>query len=504
MPARRAQPPTIAARPLARWRASRARATLAPMDTRLPEIARSTVAARGMLPDGAVVLAMVSGGADSVALLRLLASGELGPARALSVLHVDHMLRGADSEGDAAFVADVCATLGVPCDVTRYDVAAYAAEAGLNLEDAGRRVRYRFAEEELDARCDEAGADRRDGRIVTAHTYDDRMETFLMRLAAGAGPAGLMGMPYARGRLVRPLLDARRSDVVAYLRGLSQDWCEDATNADTARARARVRAELLPLLERMNPRFGEALSRTLAVLGDEDAWVDAAAKDAAASALDVRAGEVRADRAALAALPRALGRRALRVALAGAFPDDSRIEFDHIEAVLDGLASTGFARDLPGGLRAFSEYATLVISRAPIGDGPLAPALLSVPGTADLGGAGMLSAQDADPRALVDDALVALIDADRFRGPLTVDSFRAGDRIRPLGMCGTRKVSDVLTDAKVPRRERLSVPVVRDGESIVWLAGVRMSDDYRVGPGTARAVRLAWTGPVGMKQEGPA
>jgi tRNA(Ile)-lysidine synthase len=474
------------------------------MDARLLDIARSTAAARGMLVDGSVVLAMVSGGADSVALLRILASGELGEPAGLSVLHVDHMLRGVDSDGDAEFVADLCAAIGVVCTVARYDVAAYATEAGLNLEDAGRRVRYRFAEEALDAACAEAAVDGGGGRIAVAHTYDDRMETFLMRLASGAGPAGLLGMPYARGRLVRPLLDARRSDVVSYLRDLGQEWREDATNADTSRVRARVRAELLPLLERMNPRFDEALARTLAVLGDEDAWVDAAAKDASASAFDVRRGEVRADRAALAALPRALARRALRAALAGAFPDDTRIEFDHVEAVLDGLVESGFARDLPGGLRAFTEYATLVISRTPDGAGALAPALLPVPGTADLGTAGTLSAQEADPRALVDDARVALVDADRFSGPLAVDSVRPGDRMRPLGMSGTRKVSDVLTDAKVPRRARPSVPVVRHGGSIVWLAGVRMSEDYRVGPGTSRAVRLEWTGPVRVKQEGSA
>jgi tRNA(Ile)-lysidine synthase len=449
-----------------------------------------------MLIDGPVVLAMVSGGADSVALLRVLASGELGELAGLSVLHLDHMLRGDDSDGDAAFVTRLCGALGVPCHVIRYDVAAYAAEAGLNLEDAGRRVRYRFAEEELDARCREAGADPRTGRIAVAHTFDDRMETFLMRLASGAGPAGLMGMPYTRGRLVRPLLDARRADVVSYLRGLGQEWREDATNADTSRVRARVRAELLPLLERMNPRFDEALARTLAVLGDEDAWVDAAAKDASASAFDVRRGEVRADRAALAALPRALARRALRAALAGAFPDDTRIEFDHVEAVLDGLSAAGFARDLPGGLRAFTEYATLVVSRASSGEGALAPALLTVPGTADFGRAGVVSAEHADPDAIVDDPNVALLDVDRIRGPLAVDSARPGDRMRPLGMSGTRKVADVLTDAKVPRRSRSAVPVVRDGESIVWLAGVRMSEDYRVGPGTSRAVRLTWTGPA--------
>ncbi|MDO8915041.1 MAG: tRNA lysidine(34) synthetase TilS, partial [Coriobacteriia bacterium] len=366
---------------------------------------------------------------------------------------------------------------------------------GLNLEDAGRRVRYRFAGEELDARCAAAGLPESAGRIAVAHTLDDRIETFLMRLATGSGAGGLAGMPHVRGRVVRPLLDARRADVVAYLDDLGQTWREDATNADTSRLRARVRAELLPLLESVNPRFDEALARMWTVLGGEDDLLDEMARASAADLVIVRPGEVRFDRARMSTLSRPMVRRILRSALLSAFPEASRIEFEHVEALADGLREDRFARDLPDGLRAHTEYATLVISRTPDGPMLMAPALLEVPGTVDLGPAGTMHASlcSSVPE---NDPLVAVIEADRLAGPLTVDSVRPGDRMRPLGMRGTRKLQDVLTDAKVPRGSRSLVPVVRDGERIVWVAGVRMSDEYAIGPGTVRAIRLEWVGPV--------
>lgn len=458
----------------------------------LTDTAASTAALHHMFGDpGAPVLAMVSGGADSVALLRWLTAGGAG-ASPLFVLHVNHLLRGADADGDAGFVAGLCERLEVPCRVVRYDVASYAEETGLNLEDAGRRVRYRFAAEELDVRCAEAGVDPARGRIATAHTLDDRAETFVMRLAQGTGTSGLISPPHRRGRLVRPLLDCSRADVVAFLVSLGQDWREDATNLDTSRLRARVRADAVPLLREINPRFDEALARTLTVLGDEDELLDGLAESAEAAHIRERAGELRIA-AEAAGLPRPILRRALRRALFDAFPDASRLEFDHLEAVCDGVGRAGFSRDLPGGLRAFDEYGTLVISREAGAAAPLAPSLLPIPGEIDLGDAGMVTAEPAGPDEVDCDPATALIDASAVCEGLVVDSVRPGDRMRPLGMEGSRKLQDVLTDAKVPARSRPLVPVVRDGERIVWLAGVRMSEDYRVGPATRRAIRLHWT-----------
>jgi len=190
-------------------------------------------------------------------------------------------------------------------------------------------------------------------------------------------------------------------------------------------------------------------------------------------------------------------RRTVREALFAAFPDSSRLEFDHIEALCDAMGIDTFARDLGDGLRAFTEYGTLIVSGDSEGDSPLAPCLLPIPGAVDLGPAGRLSAVASSPSELGSDPYSALLDQAKLRGSLTVDSVRPGDRMRPLGMTGTRKLQDLLTDAKVPRRHRARVPVVRDGAGIVWLAGVRVSEDHRIGPATGRAVLLRWTGPCG-------
>ena len=464
----------------------------------LLDIARDTTRRHGLFAAGAPVVLMVSGGADSVALLRAAAAGAFGDITP-SVLHIDHMLRGAASDGDAAFVEALCDELAVCCSRVSIDVAAYADQHGLNLEDAGRRVRYREADLELDARCAGAGVSPEIGRIATAHTLDDRAETTLMRLAQGAGAGGLVSPRYRRGRVVRPLLDCTRVDVVSYLQGLGQPWREDATNLDTARLRARVRAELMPLLRGINPRFDEAIARTLTLLGDEDALLDDLAREAARTGARWSGDELSLDRGPLAALPRALQRRVVRGALRGAFPEASRIEFDHVEAVCDGLAPGPFARDLPDGLRAFAEYGRLIISREAESAGRVASVELPVPGSVDFDGIGRLTAHAGGDEAPSPDPSTALVDAGALTGPLTVGPIGPGDRMRPFGMQGTRKVSDILIDAKVPARVRSQVPVVRDGERIVWLAGVKSSEDYRVGPRTSRTVRLMWepTNPEG-------
>ena len=169
-----------------------------------------------------------------------------------------------------------------------------------------------------------------------------------------------------------------------------------------------------------------------------------------------------------------------------------RLEAEHVEALVGGLADEPFARDLPNGLKAFSEYGKLIVSRSDIGEPSVAPGLLAIPGTAHLGAAGTISAEIEATDKTAGTPFSVVVDAGRIGGDLVVDAPRPGDRMRPLGMTGTRKLSDLFVDGKVPRRDRTAVPVVRDGERIVWVAGVRMSEDYRVGSETAKAVRLTW------------
>lgn len=460
---------------------------------KLPDIARATAERHTMLPEGAVVVALVSGGADSVALLRLLADGTFGDLGGrLSVFHVNHLLRGEDADRDAAFVSELAAALDVPCDVLRYDVGAYAAAEGLNLEDAGRRIRYRFAEDQLDARCDALGVPRDRGRIAVAHTADDRLETFLMRIVTGTGTGGLSGMRAVRDRIVRPLIEARRTDVIAYLDALGQGWRSDATNLDVERLRAWTRHELLPLIERQNPSFAATAARTMRLLAEDDALLSELADAFARDFTRTEDGSLVLDRAFLATLSPPMARRTVREAIVRAFPEALRLDFEHADALLAGLGSGPFARDLPFGLRAEGEYDKLRVSRREVEGPRVTPGLLSLPGTLSLGDAGVIEAREIGGDAGFDGPDRARIDADSVAWPLVVDAPRSGDRMRPFGMEGSKKLSDLLVDAKVPRRLRQATPVVRDGDRVVWLAGVRLGEESRVTAGSTRVAGLTW------------
>jgi len=271
-------------------------------------------AARLAIPDGAAIVLAVSGGPDSTALLY--GAARLAPSRAwrLTVAHLDHALRDGSAD-EAAAVAAAAARLGLAVEVRRADVAAIAAAEHRSLEDAGRQARYRFLEQ--------AGAARgSDALIATAHTADDVAETILLHLARGSGLRGLRGIPERRGRIVRPLLHARRATLRAALDAAGIGYATDPSNADPAHARNRVRGELLPALERLNPAAVDALTRLGRLAADDDNLLDALA-----------AAELATRRAAADGLiewrnppARALGRRVLRLALGEPAPSAERIE----------------------------------------------------------------------------------------------------------------------------------------------------------------------------------
>jgi len=313
-----------------------------------------------------------------------------------------------------------------------------------------------------------------------------------MRLAQGAGAGGLTTLKPVRDRLVRPLIEAPRDAVREYLVLLGQEWREDASNADTSRVRARVRHELLPVMRSINPRFDSSLSRTLEVLAQEDMLLDEMARAFARDFATARGERVEFDCAMMTTLSLPMRRRTIRRAVIDAFPEASRLEFEHVEALVEGLATEGFARDLSAGLRAEMRYGTMSVSRTAEGDAAVAPGLLFIPGTVDLGPAGAVSAVPVSPSDENAGPDVAVIDAADLRIPLSVTAPSDGDRMQPLGMAGSKKVSDLFIDAKVPKADRGVTPVVRSGDEIVWVAGVRMSEPYKVTSSTRAAVRLSW------------
>jgi tRNA(Ile)-lysidine synthase len=449
--------------------------------TPLVRALRAALEAPGAPASGAHVLVAASGGPDSTALLAALCA--VAPAHGLRVTagHVNHGLRDADSDADAAAVAALAASLGIPC-VT----ASAPVERGGNLEERARIARRRA----LGALARAAGAD----VVALAHTEDDQVETVLLRLLRGAGRGGLGGMWPRRGRLWRPFLGVTRTDVRRYLANEELPFRIDRTNADLRHARNRLRRLVIPLLAReTNPRLGPAIAALATRLRDEDALLDALATERAAVhrrgerlAIDV-AGE-----------PPALARRIVRGWLGTrGVPTVAAREIERILALARGTAAGHVG--VRGPARIVREKGSLVCRRGRQAAAP--PFHHQVSGACAQeveidgpGGAWRLSV--APPRAAGRDDATDLsarrvrFDADALALPLAVRPVARGDRIGVPGV-GTRKLQDVLVDAKVPRERRGLVPVVADADgAVVWVPGLVRSGTARLTAATTRVLEL--------------
>jgi tRNA(Ile)-lysidine synthase len=432
------------------------------------EVARSlrNVAGDSVRP---TLVAGLSGGADSVALLHALhlLAGRNGFR--LVAAHLDHGLRP-DSARDAAFCRRVCRTLRIPVRVARADVRARAAKDGGGIEEAARLERHAFLEA---VRLREGAA-----WIVLAHTRDDQAETVLLRLLRGSGSAGLGAMRARAGRILRPMLRVTRQDVLDHLAAHGLAWREDPSNADPAFLRNRVRHELIPYLEgRFNPGVREALARTASVLAEE---AELLATIAAAVGLRTEDGASILPREAVARAPQAVARIAVRNAVRAA-GGLRGVALDHVDGIIDlamRKAASGRRVPLPGGRDAAIHFDEIRIGPA----GPAAPsfdAALEVPGRAPLPDGRWVVARSLRRPGPHDIGVPA--------GPLTVRTRRPGDRVRSAGR--EMSLKRFLMDRRVPAADRDRLPVVASGRTVVWILG----QDVDGAPGSDRHVRLSVT-----------
>ena len=422
-------------------------------------IPRALEAAResGLLSAGMPVLVLLSGGGDSVCLLDV---AQRLDAR-VSALHVNYGLR-AEADSDEAFVRELCSRLGAPLHVERLRLPE-----GGNLQERAREARYALAESLAD------------GDYAAAHTASDQAETVLYRLAVSPGSRALLGMAPRRGRLVRPLLGATRSEVREYLRARGLDWREDPSNADRRFARARVRHDLLEALRSVGPAAELTIAETARQLREEAEVLDAAVSDA----LEELGGGPAVSLAALREKPPALRRLVLRRLAEQAAREPlarralSRREADEILALDDRGTKT---LDLGGGLRAVAEYGTLRFTRAREETVP-DPVELTLPGRVRFG-----DWEVEARRGGGGDVTVAGLGS-----TATVRAWREGDRMRPAGLGGTKSLQDLFTDRKVPRALRRTLPVVESEGEIVWVAGVAVDERFATGEGSGREVALS-------------
>jgi tRNA(Ile)-lysidine synthase len=442
-----------------------------PDRTMLDRIVRTITRYRMFEPDQRAGVA-VSGGADSVCLLHVLRELALRWNLSLTVLHLDHNLRGDESRADAEFVARLAARLGLPFELGHADVAALRRETGDNLEQAARHARLRFFRGFL-----EAG---RFDRIALGHTLSDQAETVLFRFLRGAATAGLSGIrPTTGDGLVRPLIEIERAGVEQYLRARGIGWREDSTNSSLAFARNRIRHELLPQLTRdWNPALAETLAHTAEWAQAEEQYWNAEIARMSEGHLLLQPPAVLLRAAALTGLPLAAARRLVRHAAEIVKGNLHGIGFEHLSAVLDlAGAAEGHGRVQLPGIDVFRSFDWLRL--APPGTDSLENRnyrfALPVPGKVQLPGQNcVIQAElvnpETEPRPLssVYNEDVECLDWSRISGLLEVRNWRPGDQYQPANRPGAEKIKDLFQQARIPLWERRHWPIITSGETIIW------------------------------------
>jgi tRNA(Ile)-lysidine synthase len=427
-----------------------------------------------LIERGSRVVAAVSGGADSMALAEILIELErAGDLSLAGIAHFNHRLRPT-ADRDEEVVRDRARALDRAFVSERGAVADRAAREGRSIEAAARAARYEFFER---ART-QLGAD----LVALGHTRDDQAETFLLRLLRGAGPRGLAGMYPRNGAIVRPLLECRREDLHAWLESRGVPHVEDETNSDVGIPRNRVRAELLPLIaSRFNPSIVDVLADEAAIAREVWQWMDEVSAPLLATPGTL-------DAAALAAAPGALKRLVMWRAMTAA-SGGRHISFDHVAAAIRLMDRTSGSIDMPGHrVQRIGGRIVLTSGGRKGSTANLFRYPLSIPGEVVIHESRCVVSVEADasaaaamPRAAVGNGAAAIVRRDLLSETLAVRNRRPGDRFRPVGLHGSKKLQDLFVDRKLARAERDAVPlVVDDRDRIVWVAGYGIDEAFRV------------------------
>ncbi len=439
------------------------------------------------------VLAAVSGGADSTALLLILCALRRSLKIEVQAAYFDHMLRGRRViKREQRFLRTLCEGLNVPLLTGAADVRAHKSKQRLSLEEAARDLRYDFLRRIAKENACSA--------VATGHTEDDQAETVLLHIIRGTGLRGLAAMaPSARlpvkseVRLVRPLLALSHTETEHYCREAGVEPIEDATNHSRAHLRNRVRHDLLPLLRRYNPRIEQALVRLSAAAADDGETLDQLVLETIATDAP-KNSTLRISRRKLNELPNSMRARAVRSAIASLLGTTRSFSERNITAIVRAAVTTGTTLDLPLGVCLEVQREVLVLRQG--GQAPTTSTRrvrLAVPGSAHLG-AWMVSAKllDRPPTRLGprNGVPTALLDADALGTSLWLRSRRPGDRYQPLGLRRSKKLQDVLVDSHVPRSERDALPLLCGGEGIAWIVGQPPADWAKITEDTRRAVQV--------------
>jgi tRNA(Ile)-lysidine synthase len=484
-----------------------------------------------------IVVVGVSGGADSVCLLHVLAKWRERLGIKLHIAHLNHQLRGVESEADAKYVSALADSLGIPITIDRQDVAAYRTERNCSMEEAARELRYTF----LARVAREAGAN----RIAIGHTRDDQVETILMHILRGTGITGLCGLapcsPMAYDShgmslpasplslpakpsnllVIRPLLDITKEETTNYCQEHQLAPRIDSSNRSLSFLRNRLRLQLLPLLRQYNSSVDQALLRLANIAKEDNAFIEQQASELWDEVARQENNTIYLNKKQIASLPIALQRQLLRAAVTELAGDARDIEASHIEAARSLLNKAAGRRiSLPHGLICQGEYNEIVIAsdlpakawqagarQSQLPPCPFPPLSgefpLKVPGKTVLPGWQVIVSivqEPVTPRSLTGalstsegtrkSNLVADFDFHKTGTELFVHKRRPGDRFQPLGMSMPKKLNEFMVNAKIPRSWRSHIPIVYSPQQIIWIVGWRIDDRVKVTKASKEILRL--------------
>ncbi len=436
------------------------------------EKALQTIRREHMLPPDCAVVAGVSGGADSVTLLHILVSlRREGVLSRLTAVHIDHSLRGEESQRDRRFVEELCRKWAVPLYIERHDVAALAAEQGKGVEEIGRELRY--------AAFERATEDSHTCCIATAHTADDNAETLLLHLCRGSGLHGAAGIPPVRGKIIRPLITCTREEIEAYCTEHELPYVTDSTNADTVYARNRIRHTVMPQLRAVNPQTTAAMTRFIEQARQTDRFLDRLTAKAVADA-EIDAPDTYS-REALLSLEEPIRSRALcRIV--------KMAEERHIQLLLSALEAGSGAVVLPSGVRWSVTDTALTVRQISAEEYLPFCVPVTIGGRYTVGDTAyqLLTVSRAEYEQKLNNCQYLFqnaLDYDRIDGDLILRQRREGDRFHPAGRKCGKSLKKLFNEQKTVLRDR--VPILCDTKGIVLVSGFGCDERVHITPETA-------------------
>lgn len=440
-----------------------------------------------MVEAGETVLAAVSGGPDSMAMLMCLVDLKETLDFRLVIAHVNHGVRGEFADRDQRFVEETARKLHVPYHTINVDMVAHGKEMGISSEEAGRLLRYNFFRQVL------AGYGK--GRIAVAHNMNDQAETVLFRIMRGTGIDGIRGMSFNQDDIIRPLLNITRDEIEEYIRENDIETVEDHTNLETIYTRNRIRLELLPyIMENFNPNIIEGLFR-MSLLAVEDSMI-------IEEAVEKKYNTVVKNKSHSSIIfighlfvrePQPMRKRLIRKAIIDVKGTLHGIEEKHISLALElfNNGRTGSTLDLPGSIVAKVSYDEFSIEKARLSVGQL-PQVEIILGDNRIPEWGIIIKVENNDKTDSPgrEKSSVTIDGDKLEGTLLLRQRRDGDRFAPIGLMGSKKLKEYFIDKKVPRDQRDAIPIISDSKGIVWVVGHSIDNRVAIDKNTINHLRL--------------